>query len=520
MVNLDIIKESLGFEKILSENSVDIPFREEYLIPDTQPDVHEVLSVDTNVCILNREVQSDRVLLEYQVACNIMYLAREEEGLGINSVVYKEKNSSFIDIVGAEHSMMCDMECNLEHIDANIINERKIRVEGKLKTKYRVYKEEKIDVVKELDGLGDLQIKRKPESIEKSVTNMVCSMNGQLPINIGMDKPQIGKIIKCGYILHRQEIKLGEDKVQASCLAKINVLYRAYDSREVVALEEDLYLSNEEEIVGVNADMNCNGYFEIKDYDAKISQNDLGESRVIDISLAVDANVRVSKLELTETVEDLYSPTQNIMPLKENCKISMSVSENSNEATIKGNIDLRKDGADATQAIDCTGNILGMESHFDNQKVIIKGNLSVEAIYKTTDEEKGLGKASGEIPFEVVLEMPNSQSGMTFDTKANIEDLQCSIEGNNLAVKAIIYFYAKCSDMFDKEYVKDIEQNEDNVEKRASITIYIIQNGDTLWNLAKKYKTTIDTLVKLNNIENPDIIYAGDKIMIPGRAVL
>ncbi len=100
MVNLDIIKESIGFEKVLSENSLDIPFREEYLIPDTQPDVHDVLSVDTKVYVLNREVQSDRVLLEYEVECNIMYLAREEEGLGINSVIYKEKNSSFIDIVG------------------------------------------------------------------------------------------------------------------------------------------------------------------------------------------------------------------------------------------------------------------------------------------------------------------------------------------------------------------------------------------------------------------------------------
>ena len=520
MVNLDIIKESLGFEKVLSENSLDIPFREEYLIPDTQPDVYDVLSVDTKVYVLNREVQSDRILLEYEVECNVMYLAREEEGLGINSVVYKEKNSSFIDIAGAEHSMMCDMECDLEHIDANIINERKIRVEGKLRTKYRVYKEEKIDVVKELDGLGDLQIKRKPESIEKNITNMVCSMSGELPINVGMDKPQIGKIIKCGYMLHRQEIKLGEDKVQASCLAKINVLYRAYDSREVVALEEDLYLSNDEEVVGVNSDMNCNGYFEIKGHDVKISQNDLGESRIIDVNLSVDANVAISKLEFAETVEDLYSPTQNIMPLKEVCKINMCVSENSNESVIKGNIDLGKNGVDATQTVDCKGKIVDMESYFMDQKVVIKGNLSVESIYKTTDEEKGLNKVSGEIPFEVALDMPNSQSGMTFDTKANLEDLQCSIEGNSLAVKAVVYFYAKCSDVFDKEYVKDIEQNDETVEKKSSITIYTIQKGDTLWNLAKKYKTTIDTLVKLNDIEDPDSIYAGDKIMIPGRAVL
>ena len=131
MVNLDIIKESLGFEKVLSENSLDIPFREEYLIPDTQPDVYDVLSVDTKVYVLNREVQSDRILLEYEVECNVMYLAREEEGLGINSVVYKEKNSSFIDIAGAEHSMMCDMECDLEHIDAldrELFNEHMYRL--------------------------------------------------------------------------------------------------------------------------------------------------------------------------------------------------------------------------------------------------------------------------------------------------------------------------------------------------------------------------------------------------------
>ncbi len=41
-----------------------------------------------------------------------------------------------------------------------------------------------------------------------------------------------------------------------------------------------------------------------------------------------------------------------------------------------------------------------------DQKVVIKGNLSVESIYKTTDEEKGLNNVSGEIPFEVALDMP------------------------------------------------------------------------------------------------------------------
>lgn len=519
MANLDIIKESLGFEKILSEGSLEIPFREEYLIPDTQPDVYEILSVDTKVCILNKEVQSDRLLLEYEIEYNVIYLAREEEGLGVNNVIYKEKNSSFTDIAGAEHSMMCDITCDLEHMEANIINERKIRVEGLLRAKYKVYKEENIDVVKELDGLSDLQIKRKPDSIEKNITNVVCPMKGDLSINVGMDKPQIGKIIKFEYMLHRQEIKIGEDKVQAACLAKINILYRAYDSREIIALEEDLYLSNEEEVLGVNSEMNCSGYFSLKEHEVKISQNDLGENRVIDVNLSVDANISISKVELLETVDDLYSPSENIVPVKDFYHINMCVCENSNEAVIKGNLELDK-GVEAIQALNCTGKIINMESYFIDHRVVIKGELETFALYKTLDEENSIHKVEGRIPFEVALDMPEAQSGMTFETKANLENIECSIEGSNLAIKAIIYFYGKCSDTFIKEYIKDIEEIEEEDSKKASVTIYTIQKGDTLWNLAKKYKTTVDTLISLNDIEDPEVIYEGDKIIIPGRAIL
>ena len=47
---------------------------------------------------------------------------------------------------------------------------------------------------------------------------------------------------------------------------------------------------------------------------------------------------------------------------------------------------------------------------------------------------------------------------------------------------------------------------------------YVISKGDTLWNLAKKYSTTVAELVTMNNIDNPDVIIEGEKLIIPGRA--
>lgn len=46
-------------------------------------------------------------------------------------------------------------------------------------------------------------------------------------------------------------------------------------------------------------------------------------------------------------------------------------------------------------------------------------------------------------------------------------------------------------------------------------TEYLIQQGDTLSDIAARYGTTVDELVRLNNIENPNLIFAGDTLLIP-----
>ena len=45
--------------------------------------------------------------------------------------------------------------------------------------------------------------------------------------------------------------------------------------------------------------------------------------------------------------------------------------------------------------------------------------------------------------------------------------------------------------------------------------VYVIKKGDCLSVIAQRYGTTVKTLCELNNISNPNLIYAGNKLLVP-----
>lgn len=44
---------------------------------------------------------------------------------------------------------------------------------------------------------------------------------------------------------------------------------------------------------------------------------------------------------------------------------------------------------------------------------------------------------------------------------------------------------------------------------------YTVVKGDSLWRLAKRFSTTVDTLARINNIKNKRLIRIGQVLLIP-----
>ena len=80
-------------------------------------------------------------------------------------------------------------------------------------------------------------------------------------------------------------------------------------------------------------------------------------------------------------------------------------------------------------------------------------------------------------------------------------------------------------DVYTKEIFLDDVSELPNIENSSgqinTKTInYTVQSGNTLWQIANKYGTTVQELASINNIQNPNLIYPGQVLIIPTNSTI
>ena len=521
MSQIDVIKENVQYEQLLRESTGSNILKGEYLIKDSHPDVHEILGVDAKATVTNKEVLADKVMLEGVVTYTVLYLSIDESDIErINSVNLSEKFADYLELTGIEHKVLCDVECVVEHIQANIMNERKISVEGVRTTKWNIYQVDEFEFIKDLEGTSDIQVQKETEEINKVIGDKEIELMGKSILKATMDKPEIEDILQCSLNLHKKETKLGEDKIYFGCYCKVEVLYKGKDTDDIILLNDDIYLSKEQELIGCNADMMAYNEVDIVNSDYIVTLDDLGENRIINVEFLAKGLVKVLSKEKIDLINDAYCPSQPIDLIKSNHDIGLIHGMVNTEVIIKDNISLNDDKEKIGSIIMTSGSPVVTDKSVENDKIKLDGVVKVSVLYRTADEISRINMCTGEVPFTTVIDLKGTNKDMEVVSKVQIESIDSTIEANTIGIRITLSAWAKVSYKVNKEWIVDVVESENGrAESEASVIIYSVDKGDTLWKLAKKYNTTIEELVKINDIENPEIIIIGQKLIIPGRAI-
>lgn len=518
---MELLKENIEFEKLIGENTANPLIKEEYIIPDSHPDIKDVIMVDAKPVMVSKEVLEDKIYVEGEISYNVIYLAEFDEKHDVFNVVYPSKFTAYVELAGSKSNMDALVDTFIEHIECKIVNERKISIEGVLKIRAEVFSNEQYEIVRGITNLEDTQILKSPLSIDKVQGNANKDLQAKCHFVIGNDKPQIESVLKLEVIVHKKTVKVMDEKILFEGFANIKILYKAKDGRELVVVEDDVMINDEVPSEGVSPSMNVISDFKVNTIEYDVKEDDLGETRIIDVEALIKANAKVILKSDIESIEDAYSPNVKLNLAKKDRDLTVVFGSGSVENIVKENVEIGEGNPPPTNVLLTLGKPQIFDKKVMEDKVVIEGIIKVSSIYQNNEDKNYIVGVEDEIPFNIPIDVPGAKVGMEASARANVETIDGVVEAKTIAVKALLLTEVIVRYSTHKEFIDDITISEgDNNNKKASIIIYVVQNGDTLWKIAKKYNTTLEKIMDINNFNDTENLVPGEKVIIEGRAFL
>ncbi|MDF2671890.1 MAG: hypothetical protein K0R09_155 [Clostridiales bacterium] len=518
IMSVELVRDIINYEKLVGEGTGQTMVDDYIVLAERNPEFAKVLNTDGKVVIVSSEVVEDRILVEGKMVFEILYASNDE-----NPGIYKEKAvSNFnhsIQIPGAIPEMMCRVTTGIDLINSTIVSNRKAKINAVINIKGMVYGKEAVEVITDIRG-QDVQLLKEPCEIDE----YVVEDNGQSVIkgkvDIPEDKGEVKSILKTNVHIHKKDVAVQEDRIIINACALIKVVYDTTGGDDILYMEQDVAFTHEMNVSGVAPGMKCDVSFKIQDDYEEIKENEEGERKGIEVEVVVDIKTKVYMKKEMERIEDAYSPEEKYELEKQTVKSMSFFGEGVDSQNLKEKIVLSDDAKPINNIKHINVNSVITDSKIVEDKVVIEGIVNCCVIYMAAVEEGGMENYIEEIPFKSTIDIPGVKFDMASEVNANIEHMSYEkMSGREIDLKVIIETVAKVFSKAVVDVVRAVEEIDisDNIRNMPSIIIYTIQQNDNLWKIAKKYYTTIEDIVKINEIQDPDYVEAGAKILIPKK---
>lgn len=516
MEEISLKKQKIDYDGKVIEGYSDFSIKGEYLIPDTHPDVHRILMVDVNPRITNSEAFTDKIFVEGEIVYNVIYVAENEDKNNTYGVSYSDKFNLYIETFGMKKENLYDVTIDVVNVNASILNERKISIDGMLKFKSISNETMEIDVMYDLDGEDDVQLLMKDLKVCEIKGNFTEELINESVINVPLDKVAISKILICDSSLYKTECKILDGKVVYNSYCRVRVLYKGINSEDVCYLEQDVYLTKEVDTPDTLEGMIPIDNWEIVGFEYMVDEDEAGESRIINVYINLKCNLKIINDTQISIIDDAYSKNSIVNLVKNTYKMNNLEDHVSTDIIVKDNFEVENV---ASNIVYSTGRCSVTDKKIVEGKVIVEGVVNADVIYKINSSEDSFLSSSYEIPFTTSFESEKIRLDMDSIVKCNLESIDAFIEAKTIGVKAIVNVKVYVNSEVRRDILVDMyKTQEENSVKDCSCIIYVVGEEDTLWSVAKKYCVSIEDICRVNNITQEDDL-SGSRLLIPSKAI-
>lgn len=506
-MTIETAKDSLVLNQIISQKKDTFMVEDDCIVPDSKPDILNVISNSGIVCIYKKEILDGKIRIDGSVNVYVMYLADSEKN-GVRSINTNLDFTQIIDMEKAKTDMQLDIKVTLKSLDCRVLNGRKIQMKAILEMDSKISSNETVEYIKEISNLRDIQFLNNDFQIHSLIGTGNTKVYAKDTLVID-EIDNLVEVMKIDLRIINRETKISYNKVLIKADLQAKVIYLTDDNR-ICLKESNIPIVGFIDLPNISEEHICDVKYEIKNIIVK--PNNVEEHSIY---TEVEIEVYCEAFENREVrmIQDLYSPTVNLNFNQRKVRVMQKRETKQQVCTIRDKQIISEIGEGKIYDVEVMPII--KEQNLFNNLIVYNGEIGLNFIF-ASNNNIGIDTKQITLPFNFSIDFEGISAESHIDTIIEIISQNFIVmPDKSIDMKIELNFTAISGKDSSISIIDEIETEESEKNCKYSMIIYFTKLGDTLWKIAKKFGSTIEDIARVNGIQDVDTLTVGKQLFIP-----
>lgn len=501
------VKDKYKVRKKLNKDKSSAWVEQDVLVPDVKPDILKVINVSSIPFVEKVETAEGKAKIKGKINSYILYESVEEKD-PYRVVTYSYPYTEVVKIPNITEKTKVDVDVKIRNSVFQIPNERKVNIKNELVFTSDTYREEEIEIIKSLEENNGAEILKEKIKIPaiKYKENKEVEVREEIVLDSSV--PDIDEIVIEKHNIDNIEHKKNYNKVILKGDIEGYLVYTSKNTDKRINKETfRIPFTTYYEVPEIKDNYNVDFKVDIVNFYPRKNTDNVTSSSVI-----IDANV-MCKLIITENVEtevlkDMYflNKSENLINKELDLRIDNKINVVCDyKNKIKNILEPEEN------VIDYLVDSNNITCKCINKNCFLEGTLKLNILSYNLKTKKINSK---HLEMQVEYKKEITDEIINPETNIVVNNMKINVDGEYMNISADIEANILNDKNSKVKVIDKIEAEDLDKDSLDDITIYIVKPHDTLWSIAKKYKTTMQNILDSNNIPNKDKLKVGEKIVI------
>lgn len=511
---LEQIKQEWNGAEYKENLQARIAVKEDILLGDGKPDIARVFQTQLSPCIENSVLENGKLMISGKIWVDVLYLA-EGTPWTVHSMRTQIPLEAAFDTECPHDTTVpiCTFSHNVEDLRMILRSTRKLNLSAMLELSAEIVWNQKVSVVSSVTGSDELQVLETVRNVSRKVAEckekLIVKEELKIPERVG----NISELLWWDAFLCSKEVQLLSDQAMVRGELEVSILYTTEENDAGVQyLKERIPFSSMVDGTGIGSGMKYELILQPEKPMVRVGTDQDGELRLFDTETLCDCMLRVYEEKEEKWIRDVYLPSHRTQQEGQKVHVSGPLRMEMYNFRADGELELPENLPDPIRVF-----YTSVLPHVDDV-MLEDGILQVEGVlhmgiyFQASEESGGVCAFSGQMPFQHSVNL-GLEEDVQLRTRVHVQEASASWQGGGrmrIGVQCQLEVTTgKSQEVEVLEEVGLVPMEAEELSQIPSMALYIVQPGDTLWNIAKEFNTTADRVMELNEIKEGEALPVG-----------